>query len=300
MNKINLRVFGIIGAVSIAISLTSCLKDNGPGAEDYSHSPALVGFQYAGFAFVPVVAPIFGTPQDSATIELTLSVASLTLTTPVTVTIAADQPTLDAYNATDTPLVYLPLPPSDYTLPNGGVITINPGQQIVTFTVHLLGDSINFNQPYALALKIISAQGATIATNLNTYILIPKLRSIYEGNYNDSGTIYRFLGTTESSGLDPTGPSFAITGPSYFTTVTANEVDGTLNIPGFSPVEITLTVNQDNTVTIGQSPNSSDAVSNTAGITSTYNPSTQTFTIYGGYLNAAPALRAFEATLTLQ
>ena len=81
---------------------SSCLKDKAPGDEDYSHSPALVSFQYAGFSAVPFTASVLWYSQDSVSIEVTLSVASLTLKSPVTVSISADDASLASFNADTT------------------------------------------------------------------------------------------------------------------------------------------------------------------------------------------------------
>ncbi len=292
----------ITTAILLIAGLSSCLKDK--NSERYDNSPALVSFQYAGNSALPFTAAILGTPQDSFPIEVTLSVASLTLSTPVTATIAVDEASLDAYNADETtstfPTTYTMLDASNFILPNGGQVTINPGQQIVSFTVKFAGDKINFTQDIALALKITSAQGATIATNLNTAIVLLKLKSIYEGAYDQDGILNRYTGAV----ADPAKyvDNFPITGSYGFTTVTANSIEGQIVIPGFAPTYTKLTVDfATNIVTISPSAIApSTDMKNQAGKTSTYDPATNTFDIHGQFLNSAGNLRLFDFTMSLQ
>src|SRR5262245_53554491 len=109
-------------ASCMLLSVTSCLDAKDP-SEDYSGSPALVSFQYSGFSAEPFVASIYGQPTDSFPLEVTLSIASLTLSSPVTATIAADQTTLDSFNSANGSS-YIQLSSSLYTLPNNGAVTI--------------------------------------------------------------------------------------------------------------------------------------------------------------------------------
>jgi len=170
---------------------SSCLKDKAPGNQNYSHSPALVGFQYLGNSQsdVPMVAGILGTPTDTFGLEVTLSVASLTLKSPVTLTISIDQNALDSFNAVNAALPN-PIPPfvmmnsSLYTIANGGNVTINPGQQIVSVKISFAGDKIDFTQQNALAFQITNLKGATLATNLSTAILEVVQKNPYDGIYD--------------------------------------------------------------------------------------------------------------------
>lgn len=184
--------------------LSSCLKDTGP-VQDFSKSAALVGFQYTGNQAAPFVEAILPNPTDSVALEVTLSVASLTLKSPVTVTLAVDQATLDAYNADTTtstfPTVFTMLPANQYSLTNitSGVVTINPGQQIVTVEIHLAGDQIDFTKDNALAFKISSVSGATLATNLNSVVFLFSLKNIYDGHYTITADSSSMVDMTNSA-----------------------------------------------------------------------------------------------------
>jgi hypothetical protein len=191
MNIISLKKPWLKAAiVLLAIgSLSSCLKNTGP-VEDFGQSPALVGFQYIGSQAAPFIEAILPNPDDTIAMEVTLSVAALTLSSPVTVHLAVDQPTLDLYNADTTtssfPTVYTMLPSDQYTLTgiaSDGTVTINPGQQIVSVTIHVAGDQVDFTKDNALAFKLTDAKGATIATNLSGVVFLFTLKNIYDGHY---------------------------------------------------------------------------------------------------------------------
>jgi hypothetical protein len=300
MENIKIKQSGLRTAVAVAVIpllFISCLKDKGPGTENYSNSPALISFQYGGFSAQPFTVAMLGTPTDSIALEVTLSVASITLGTPVTATISPDQASLDDYN-TANGTAYQMLPSDMYTIQNNGAVTISPGQQIVSLSVHFAGDKVDFSKDNGLALKITAATGATIATNLNTAILLLKLKSIYEGSYSETGTLTRFNGGTEASGvLD----QFDISGSTYFSTIDLTTIEGQIVIPGFVATYARYTVNPDNTVTISQSPVTPYTnMGNTPGKTSTYDPATKTFDLHGGFLNSAGNLREFDYTMTLE
>jgi len=203
--NIKTAILTTMGVLIILLG-TSCLKEDDP-SENYSHSPALISFQYSGFSAEPFVASLYGQATDSFPIEVTLSVASLTLNSAVTATIAADQTTLDSFNSANGSS-YVQLSSGLYTLPNNGTVTINPGQQIVSFTLHFSGDQIDFDQANALALKITDANGAVIATNLSTAILLLTLRNPYEGNYTCTGY---FVHPSAPRGIAQTGYISTIT-----------------------------------------------------------------------------------------
>jgi hypothetical protein len=303
----NIRVIHVALVLFTMVLFGSCLKDKGPGTENYGNSPALISFQYAGFSVIPFITPVYGIPTDSVSLEVTLSVSSLTLSTPVTGTITADPASLDAYNADTTsatyPTVFTQIPALDYTLSNGGVVTINPGQQKVQFVVHIKGDLLDFTQNNALALKITSSTGAVIATNLNTAIILLKLKSLYAGNYTASGARIRFFGGNEASGIRD---SFNVTGTIPLNTISPNEVDGQVADAG-SGYTMALLVHSG-----GATPYPVDVIPDPLGTSpaafipgtsrgnSTYDPATKTFDLHFGYLNAAGALREVNEKLVAQ
>jgi hypothetical protein len=182
-------------------SLSSCLKDKGP-VQDFSKSPALVGFQYKGSASQDMITSIPLGTDDSVGVEIALSVASQTLGTPVVVTLALDPDSLATYNAANG-TTYTMLDPADYTTPANMQATITPGKQIVPFVLHINESLVDFSTDPILIFKITTATGATIATNLSVIVLPIKLRNPYEGSYTVTGyfvhpAVPRALNATKS------------------------------------------------------------------------------------------------------
>ncbi|WP_183576197.1 DUF1735 domain-containing protein [Mucilaginibacter sp. X5P1] len=173
-----------------SFSLTSCLKDNGPGSVNFGKSPALVAFQYAGIGNVPYVMSIHNVNTVTTNVEVSLSVASITQSTPVTGTVVVDQDSSASYVKHDTAggNVDHILPTSLYSIANGGKFTIAPGTQFASIPITLAGDKIDFTQNYILVLKITGASGAQLTTNLNYATLIITLQSIYQGTYTVTGS----------------------------------------------------------------------------------------------------------------
>ncbi len=271
-------LFKNIGRVSVAMGLlatallSSCLKDTSPGAINFGASPALVGFQYQGFNNVPYVAAIYGKPTDSVDLEVTLSVASITLSSPVTVSIVPDDAVISAFNGANG-TTYTALNPADYTLPNGGKITISPGQQIVKVKVSFAGQNIDFSKPQAIGLQLTGANGAIIATNLNTAIITITLKSIYAGTYLASGVRHH-----------PTAGDFPFSYSVAMGTVNKTTIEG--NALADLTADLVLQVNPDNTVNVSSGAQAD--TQDSPGLPNVYNPATKTFTLNYFYRVSAP------------
>ena len=291
------HLFKNIGRISIAIGffatamLSSCLKDTSPGTLDLSKSPALVGWQYYGFNATPITTKILGKSTDATDVKVTLSVPSITLGSAVTVSIA-DDPTdakayADAQTNAGTPT--LVLPSSDYTL-GGNSVTIPAGQQYATIHVSFKGDQINFNNTYVMGLKITSANGAIVASNLNVAILALTLQSIYEGDYTDNGYTLRlgdnvlggyFKGYDEQlNTITKYSVGYTIL---WATDVPAGGVGGTY-------ITVDPTTNK---VTMACSTNAT--LGNSAGYDNRYDPTTKTFYISMSW--SSPGTRGTTDTL---
>jgi len=194
--------------------LSSCLKDNSPGTINFGKSPALIGFQYAGEAATPYVAAIL--PNSGivyTSVEVTLSVASLTLKSAVTATLSEDAAGEAAYKANVDSTAHV-LPTSEYTIQKS--ITIPAGKQTITIPITFAGASIDFTKNNIIGLKLTNASGAEIASNLANAIVTVVLKSKYQGTYTVTGNL-----------IDVTVPSITGTYPIagvFLQTVTANTV----------------------------------------------------------------------------
>lgn len=265
------RIYLAIGLLAMTL-LSSCLKDNSPGVVDFSKSPALLGFQYQGFGPVPYVAAIFGTPTDTVSLEVTLSVASITLGSPVTATIVSDPAYIDTYNAANGSS-FVPLDPTLYTLQNGGKITISPGQQFAHMRINFVGQNIDFTKANAIGLQLTSPSGAILTSNLNNALVNVTLKSIYAGTYANSGVrVHPVLGPFTFSYNVAMG------------TVDKTTIDGLAEAD--LAVDLQLHVNPDNTVVPTSSSQASTAV--TPGLPNTYDPATKTFSLNYFYNTGAP------------
>lgn len=266
----------------LAATLFSGCKDNSPGAVDFSKSPALVGFQYKGFQETPLITAIYGNSKDSTTLQVTLSVASLTLKSAVTLDLVPDPDFITSYNAANG-TAYSLMSSSLYTLPNGGHVTIAPGQQIVTLSIHFAGQNVDFSKSTALALKITNVVGATVATNLDEVIMPIVLKSIYAATYEASGTRHH-----------PVLGDFSFDYDVAMSTVNKTTIDG----PALADlaVDLQIQVNPDNTVIV-TSPGGGGqpTTQNSPGLVNVYNPSTKTFTLNYFYNTSAP--RTIKETL---
>jgi len=285
------RISLIAGLFATAL-LSSCMKDTSPGTINFGNSPALVGFQYYGFQATPITTPIHGTPQDSTGVEVTLSVASIALKTPVTVTLATDTTDAQAYVTANGGKV---LPASDYSLVNNGKITIEPGQQIVKVWVKFQGQNINFSNNYVVGLKITNANGAIIASNLNVAILKLTLQSIYQGTYSIKGFILRVNGGVPDTKLGGNFNGYT----QELSTIGANQVGfvvlwadgsdaGSVDGTSFTVDPAT------NAVTVSATGNAT--LTNAPGYNSRYDPATKTF--YVSFVWNTPGTRASTDTLT--
>lgn len=282
----------------IVLLFSSCLKNNGP-IQDYSQSPALVSIQGDGQYSGIYVANQSVLPVSDAgvNVEVTLSVAGLTLSSPVTATLVVDQATLDQYKAANSDSSRVLLPADDYQLANNGAITISPGQQIVKDSIIFFGTKIDFTKDYALPLLLTNAKGAKIPDNLKQEVILIKLQSIYEDTYAASGTRIRYNGATAGSGVAGTS---GISGNIFFSTVAPNVVDGQLADLGN---QMSLQVNPDNSVTVLPSevnPSNSFASLSNDGAPSTYDPATKTFTLHYKYFNGSGNLRHIDEVLVGQ
>ena len=291
---INLRIIKL-AVVATGITLfSSCLKDSGP-VEDFSKSTALVSFQYTGNAFTPFSQSLLPQPNDSVSLEVTLSVASLTINKVVSVTIAPDDATLASYNS-DNGTDYAQISSDAYTLQDNGKVTINAGQQIVKTLIVFDGSKIDFSVDNALALKITDASGATIATNLNTAIYLLKLRNIYEGHYDESGQRILYAGPNSGAGVVATVP---LSG--NYLIPTAGLTSVTAPFADLGGLTILLTIDPvTNLVTITDDPNNPSGFTGEGndGPNSTYDPATKTFDLHFKYLNGSGNLRHIDEKLT--
>lgn len=274
---------------------SSCLKDKGP-VQDYSQSPPVVSFQGDGRgnntgAFSVLSSTTTADPAVD-TLGISLGVSSLYLKSPVSVTVTADQASLDAYNSANG-TSYTLLPTNAYTLESGGTWVIPAGKNLVYFKVSFAGANIDFSKNNALVLKISNAPGAAIASNLDTYVLAINLKSIFQLQFDISGTRTRYNGPTVGSGVRD---QFNIAGTIPSNTVSDSVIDVQAADAALGEF-MSLQVNSDNSVTVLPSVLNPGATGNFSndGAPSTYDPATKTFTLH--YKYTTPNLRHIDEVM---
>jgi hypothetical protein len=313
MKIISLKNSWLIASMMVltAGSLSSCLKDKGP-VQDFSKGPALVGFQYKGSASVDMITSILPSTDDSVGVEVTLSTVAGSQSTPVVATLALDPDSLAAYNAANG-TSYTMLDPAAYTVPANSQVTIAPGQKIVPFVLHINETLVDFSTDPILIFKIVSATGATIATNLSVIVLPIKLRNPYEGSYTVIGYFFH-----------PSSPR-AITATKTLSTITSTRSEGQVGDLGGNTFQ--FDVDPTNNLILWAATGATNpasgfinGVDNAAGNTTypapgstpgapfihttynnTYDPATHTFWMHYGYNGANPAFsREIYEEWTLQ
>ncbi len=168
------KLFSIIVAASLAVSLTSCLKDD-------EHFVDFAGVGYV--AEIPYVAnrSILKTVTVGATSTSLVAPVDINIASPnppsqdVPVTVAIDQAALTAYN-TANKTAYTILPAAAYQLTNP-TVTVASGQRIATVNVNFIGTQIPATGgPYAVPISITTVpSNVVISANYHTQILVVSL-----------------------------------------------------------------------------------------------------------------------------
>jgi hypothetical protein len=286
---------GLMGSGILLFS--SCLKDTGP-VQDYSTSPPVISFQTDGQGGTSTSVAVLGTSSSSSpvvdSVEVSLGAARLYLSTPVQVSVSAPQASLDAYNAANG-TSYILLPAADYAIQNNGTVTMPAGKNLINFGVSFYGSSIDFSQSYALPLTITGATGggSVVASNLNVYVLVITPANAYSGNYTAAGTRTLYAGATVASGVAGQA-SIGGTVTMSFVSNTVSEVQ----LGDLTADFMDLTVNPDNSVTVGPASSGATFASLANDGTCTYDPSTGIFTLAYKYYNGSGNLRHIDETLT--
>jgi hypothetical protein len=279
----------------LVLGLCSCLKKDAMNIDPDTGTKNVVEFANTGdnVANAASVYPRFfidlGTITANQVVPLQVNVSySGTETAPqdITVMLGLDSAALKAYDTTFSADYIVP-PPSVYKLPSSVVIKKGTRQTVMQIPITISTD-FDFNNSYALPLKIASASYGMISYNFGTAFYSFGGRNKYDGIYVMKGYVSH--------------PTAAYTGPFYspkvtFTTVGATSIameaqpffnNGALSTFGVYPV---FTVNTDNSVTVtslpdgGMAPSVSDPT-----YKNRYDPATKTFYISYSYNASVPRI----------
>ncbi len=253
-----------LSALSLLVTTSGCLQEKG-----YTDIINAVGGQpivtiFGGGGGNKVLGVDFSTTAVPTTLfQVSLASPEL-LNTDVTATVSVDPGLLTGTG-------YELLPADTYTIPNTQ-LTIKAGQRDVPFVVNMTTSKIDLKKSYALPLKITTATGAIIASNLNTGVYAIKVNNIYAGSYQSTGLFNH-----------PTAGPRDIKRPKTLSTIDANTSETEFADLG-SAATMQLRVNADNTVTLTPGGTASSATVQ-FGVNK-YDAATKTFTLSYKYAGA--------------
>ncbi|MFL5748494.1 MAG: DUF1735 domain-containing protein [Niastella sp.] len=288
--QINILLFS-----ALLTGLSSCLKKDAMNIDPDSGTKNVVEFANTGDNVASVASkyPRFYADLGTVTagqvtaINLNVSYSGIdNASQDITVNLALDTAALSLYNTTDG---------TDYTVPPTTVckfpssVIIKKGTRLTQVDISItISNDFDFNESYALPLKITSASAGTISNNFGSAIYSFGGRNKYDGIYLVKGNV--------------THPNAAYTGPFVadeveFTTTGAASIgmkaqpffnNGTLSTFGVYPV---FTVNADNSVTVTNMPDGGMAPSvSDPNYKNRYDPATKTFFISYSYNASTPRI----------
>lgn len=288
--QINILLFSALLA-----GLSACLKKDAMNIDPDSGTKNVVEFANTGdnVASASSKYPRFyadlGTVNSGqvAAVKLNVSYSGIeTASQDITVNLALDTAALSLYNNTDGTHYTVP-PTTVYKFPSSVVISKGTRLSQVEISITISND-FDFNESYAVPLKISSASSGTVSNNFGSAIYSFGGRNKYDGIYKMKGHV--------------THPTPAYTGPFLadevsFTTTGAASIgmeaqpffnNGSLSFFGVYPV---FTVNADNSVTVTNMPDGGKAPSvSDPGYKNRYDPATKTFYISYSYNAATPRI----------
>ena len=292
MKKVQIN---ILLSFALLAGLSSCLKKDAMNIDPDAGTKNVIEFANSGdnLASASSKYPRFfadlGTVNSGqvAAFKLNINYSGVeTASQDITVNLALDTAALSLYNTTDGTHYMVP-PASVYKFPTS--VVISKGKQLAQADVTItISNDFDFNESYAVPLKISSASAGTVSNNFGSAIYSFGGRNKYDGIYRIKGNV--------------THPTAAYTGPflaeeETFKTTGAASIgmeaqpffnNGTLSYFGVSPV---FTVNADNSVTVTNMPDGGMAPSiSDPNYKNRYDPATKTFYISYSYNAAAPRI----------
>ncbi|GAB3568311.1 hypothetical protein GCM10027578_20770 [Spirosoma luteolum] len=215
-------------ATGLLTSLSSCLNDKGyTDIIEAKGAQPIVSIFGGGSGNKTLGVDISATPVAKELFTVSLASPEL-LTQDVTATVAVTPALLTGTS-------YELLPASTYSIVSPQV-TIKAGQRDVAFVVNFNSTQIDLKKTYALPLTITGANGAIVASNLNTAVFAIKVNNIYSGSYQSTGKFSH-----------PTAGNRDINRAKTLATINANTVETEFADLG-TAATMQLTINADNTV----------------------------------------------------
>ncbi|GAC1305788.1 MAG: hypothetical protein NVSMB24_15200 [Mucilaginibacter sp.] len=187
-----------------ALFLSSCLKDS--RFVDFSKVGTLVEFPLGGLANFSNDAVTDAT--DTITKQFAIDVASPSVpTTATAVTLSVNDPAvIAAYMATNSKVNYLPMPAGSYVF-NTTSVTIPAGKRVAILSVTFYKHALDPSKSYMFPIKIVSAGGYNIPSNLNT-LFYHFIGNPFAGSYTHNFSRYNGYTSPPPPGTPVSGGSF--------------------------------------------------------------------------------------------
>ncbi|WP_375447073.1 BT_3987 domain-containing protein [uncultured Fibrella sp.] len=258
-------------AATIALSMTSCLKDDEHFVDFTATAPVIDIPTSAFYGVVANQGLSIQTAPVSYSFNVNLS-GPQTLGQDVTVNLAIDPSVLTAYNAANS-TNYKPLPSSLYQFTTT-TTTIKAGQRLAPVSLNFFSgsdkitDQVGYNNAnYALPIRVTgTSNNLAVSSNFGYKIISLKLKNQYDGTYGATGTF-----------THPVNGPRAINEEKTLQTIDLNTVQTNFADLGNQGWLMQLRVNADNTVTLIPK-GSANAATIQFGVNK-YDPATKTYTL---------------------
>ena len=258
-------------AATIALSMTSCLKDDAHFVDFTATAPVIDIPTSAFYGVVANQGLSIQTAPVSYSFNVNLS-GPQTLGQDVTVNLAVDPSVLTAYNAANG-TNYQPLPAALYQF-TATTTTIKAGQRLAPVALNFFSgadkitDQVGYNNAnYALPIRVTgTSNNLAVSSNFGYKIISLKLKNQYDGTYAATGTF-----------THPVNGPRAINEEKELQTIDLNTVQTNFADLGGSGWLMQLRVNADNTVTL--TPKGAASTATVQFGVNKYDPATKTYTL---------------------
>lgn len=301
--KNNNKWLGLIAVTLLLLTvLNSCIKNRNVLATDFSQATSIVDLPVIGFnvlAFdvtpVPQVVKIYvelaGPIPADKDIQVTLAYDPVAL-----VDYNAANTDTTGPNATGTITHFVKLADSAFTLPSL-IATIKKGERLGIIELTIIPSKVDLSIQNAIALKIVDAQGITIADNLKSVIYAIVVRNKWDADYNVTGWFFhpsagraiktiKHLSTINATrvqtGVGDLGNQFQF---DVINNLLVNWSSGDETSSGFMTLDNPGGTDYSDPSNGGYLPG--DATFNKTIYNNTYDPATKTFYMHYGYQNGA-------------
>jgi hypothetical protein len=273
MKNIKFLAYAFFASLFISGCAEEAVNIEGKGDNFFRMPAALETVNLVGFSADPGLktVPLLEIVRD-ANSEASLAGAA-------TINLKVDKSIIDAYNADTNHVTKLELLPASLYTTDALDLNFAAGEFSKVINLKVDPAKLDLTKKYALGITATSSGGYKVRSGLDKGLFQMIAKNKYDGNYKSTGY---FTHPTATS-------SRAIDRLKTLVTVDATTSETELGDLGGSGYLMHLKVNADNTVTIipkGASP----APLNQSYGPNTYDPKTQTFTLWYSYNVAAPRI----------